>query len=58
MDMLGIEDKFVGLAYLISVLGSCCCVVYGLFAWNRGDDAVTTEDVEWAVEEDKVESEL
>jgi len=56
--MFGIEDKAVGLAYLLCVFGAILCVVYGLFTWNLGDEAVTTKDVRWAVEEDKAEQEL
>jgi len=58
IHMFGIEDKAVGLAYLLCVFGAILCVVYGLFTWNLGDETVTTKDVQWAVEEDKAEQEL
>ncbi len=55
--MLGIEDKYVSAAYLLCVASSALCVVYGLFNWNRGDEEVKQEDIQWAAEEQKVEEE-
>ena len=56
--MLGIEDKFVWLAYLLCILSTLLCVVYGALNWNRGDEQVKGEDVQWAAEENRVEKEL
>jgi len=56
--MLGIEDTYVWLAYLLCVLSTVLCVIYGLVTWNRGDEQVRPEDVEWAEQEKKVEEEL
>ena len=49
--MLGIADKWVSLAYALSVLSTVLCVVYGWFKWNTGDEPVKQEDVQWAKEE-------
>ncbi|MCK4629617.1 MAG: hypothetical protein KAT56_11485 [Sedimentisphaerales bacterium] len=58
LAMLGIEDKYVSLAYLLCILSAALCVIYGLINWNRGEVEVSKEDLEWAKEEKKVEEEL
>jgi hypothetical protein len=56
--MLGIEDKYVALAYILCIVSTLLCVVYGIVMWNKGDDDVKSEDVKWAPEEKKVEDKL
>ncbi len=56
--MLGIEDKYVSLAYILCLASALLCVVYGLANWNRGDADVDDEDIRWAEEEKKVEQEF
>lgn len=56
--MLGIEDKGVLLAYLLCIGSSALCVVYGLWARNRGDEPIKPEDLRWVSEEKKVEESL
>ena len=56
--MLGIEDNWVALAFLLCLASSALCVVYGLLNWNRGDDTVAEDDIRWAAEEDKAEEKL
>ncbi len=56
--MLGIEDKWVALAYLLCILSTILCVVYGIINWNKGDEDVKSEDIKWVSEEKKVEDEL
>jgi hypothetical protein len=56
--MLGIEDKFVWLAYLLCVASTVLCVVYAYINWNSGDEKVEAEDLKWEAEEQKVEQEL
>lgn len=56
--MLGIEDNWVFLAYLLCLASSLLCVIYGVMNWNRGDDAPTPADLRWAQHEQKVEQEL
>lgn len=56
--MLGMEDFWVGLAYLLCVLSSLLCVVYGIVNWNKGAGSPAKDDEAWAAEEDKLEQEL
>jgi len=56
--MLGIEDKWVALAYILCVLSALLCIVYGAINWNKGVSELGPEDIEWAQEEKKVEEEL
>jgi hypothetical protein len=54
--VLGIEDGWVVAAYLLCVGSSILCVLYGLFTWNKGEEPIRQEDLDWAQEE-KVEVE-
>lgn len=56
--MLGIQDPWVSAAYLLCILSSLLCVVYGAVNWNKGEHAPDAEDKHWAEEEDKLEEEL
>ena len=57
--MLGIEDKYVLLAYLLCIGSTLLCVIYGLLAWNRGgEETIGQEDIRWAAEEEKVVEEI
>jgi len=49
--LLGIQDVWVWLAYILSILSTVLCVVYGLINWNKGEEPVKPEDVDWAKEE-------
>lgn len=49
--VLGIENPAVWLAYLLSVASAVLCVGYGIVNWNKGEEPVKKEDVEWAKEE-------
>lgn len=48
---LGIQDFWVSLAYTLCILSTILCAVYGFATWNKGDEPVKQEDVEWAKEE-------
>ena len=55
----GIEDPMVALAYVLGFAGMLMCVVYGIIHWNRDDEPVKPEDVQWAKEEkDDIEKSL
>jgi len=56
--MLGLEDNWVALAFLLCLASSALCVVYGFLNRNRGDDTVEEDDIRWAAEEDKAEEKL
>lgn len=58
LALFGISDMWVGLAYLLCILSTLLCVVYGLLNWNRGDDSVKPVDVRWAEHEQKAEKDL
>lgn len=57
--LLGIQDPWVALAYLLCILSTLLCVVWGLVNWNKeGPEEPANEVKQWAQEEDKVEEEL
>ena len=56
--MLGIDDGFVGLAYVLCIASTVLCVLYAWMNWNRGDDTVGEEDKQWEEEEGHVEEKL
>jgi hypothetical protein len=56
--MLGLESKYVALAYVLCIASTLLCLIYGLVNWNRGDDRIEEEDIRWAVEEKEVEKEF
>jgi hypothetical protein len=49
--MWGISDPAIWSAYLLCILSSLLCIAYGLLNWNRGQEKVSAEDVQWAKEE-------
>ena len=51
MTVLGLEDAGVWLASLLCIAGAALCVGYGLANWNKGEEPVKKEDVDWAKEE-------
>jgi hypothetical protein len=38
MMILGIPDPWVLSGYLLVIISTLFCVVYGLINWNKGDD--------------------
>ena len=58
--MLGIEDPWVAMAYLLCIISAMLCVVWGIIKWNREDpDTEPDEEIRrWAEEEERVEKEL
>jgi hypothetical protein len=56
--MIGIDDPWVGLAYVLCLGSAGLCLVYGWRHWNRGEEILKDEDVHWAAEEDKAEEKL
>ena len=49
--MLGIPDASIWLAYILCILSTAACVIYGLINWNKGAD----EEPEEILEEKKWE---
>jgi len=56
--MLGIEDKWVTLAYVLCILSTLLCLIYGFFNWNKGDEPVEADDIKWVSGEKKIQDEL
>ncbi len=48
------------LAYILCIVATLLCVVYGLINWNKGDETPDeiVEDKIWADEEKKIEKEF
>ena len=45
--LFGISDFSISLAYLLCILSTILCVVYGIINWNKGhDDEVQESKVE------------
>jgi hypothetical protein len=47
----GIQDPCVAVAYLLAFAGALVCVAYGITHWNKDDEPVKPEDVQWAKDE-------
>jgi hypothetical protein len=41
--MLGIDDPYIWLGYLASILSALGCLVYGAYYWREGDEAKTVK---------------
>ena len=51
MTVLGIENPGVWAAYVLTLASAALCVGYGIANWNKGEEPVKKEDVDWAKEE-------
>ena len=58
--MLGIEDQWVSIAYILCIVSALLCLVWGIIKWNKDDPESESEDEirQWAEEEDRVEEKL
>ncbi|MCF7854948.1 MAG: hypothetical protein K9N51_09125 [Candidatus Pacebacteria bacterium] len=56
--MLGMDDPWVAAAYILCVLSSLACVIYGALNWNKDGDTLAADDQTWAEDEDKFEEEF
>ena len=56
--MLGIDDGFVALAYVLCLASTVLCVIYAWINWNRGDDAVQEEDRAWQAKEETAKEDV
>ena len=56
--MLGIDDPWVAAAYVLCLASALLCLGYSWANWNRGEEEVKREDMNWAKEEDKLEDQL
>ena len=55
---LGIDSFFVFSGYILCVVSAVLCVAYGLINWNKGNENISSEDLQWADAEQQVEGEL
>lgn len=58
--MLGIPDVSVALAYVLTVLSTAACVVYGIANWNKDGEPDREEaelEARWMSEERVIEEE-
>ena len=56
--MLGINDPWILMAYLLCILSTLACVVYGIRNWNKGaenEPDEISEGARWDENESKVE---
>lgn len=37
MMVLGIEDPWIWSVYILTILSTLLCIVYGIINWNKGD---------------------
>lgn len=58
LGLLGIEDSYVVLAYILCIASAALCILYGIVSWTRGEEPLEQEDVRWSEEEKRVEEEL
>ena len=38
IEVLGMEDVWIGLAWILSLLSMVGCIIYGAIKWNEGED--------------------
>lgn len=48
--MLGLADFNIFLVFILCILSTIFCVVYGVINWNRGEDADTKTDYSQAID--------
>jgi hypothetical protein len=53
--MLGIEDGYVALAYVLCIASTLMCVVYGIVMWNKGDERTAADETKGKPEKKAVQ---
>ncbi len=57
--MFGIASTSIALAYLLCIISTILCVIYGIVTWNKGGvKKLDEEDRAWLEEEKELEKEL
>ncbi len=58
--MLGLGDFWVSSVFILLILSTLLCVVYGAINWNKGgeDDVPVEKEKEWAQEEKQIENNM
>jgi len=59
-NMLGFHNFTIALVYILCILSSLLCVIYGAINWNRGGERPNEPKkvIEWQQEESKIEEGL
>jgi hypothetical protein len=60
-EMLGFEGVGVFLAYILSILATVLCVIYGIIYWNKSDEnegKQVAEEKKWEKKDSKVKDKL
>ena len=56
--MLGINDPWIWGVYLLCILSTLLCIIYGLMNWNKGGEAEEkeiSEEATWEKKEEEME---
>lgn len=59
--MLGINDPWILIAYLLCFLSAIACILYGVINWNKGAEKESDEFIEesvWEKKESEIEESL
>jgi len=58
--MFGLDNFWISLVYILTILSAIGCVIYGILYWNKGDNdlEIAQEEKQWTEEEKKVEENL
>ena len=59
--MLGIHDPWILTAYLLCILSTLACIVYGYLNWDKGaenETAQISEEAKWQEGEEKINETL
>jgi hypothetical protein len=58
--MLGLGDFWVSSVFILLILSTLLCIVYGAINWNKGEkeEEAVVEDVKWKKEEKEIEDKL
>jgi hypothetical protein len=59
--VLGIDDPWIVTVYLLCILSTLLCIVYGAMNWNKGhekEEAEISEEAAWEAKEEIEEKEI
>lgn len=59
--MLGLGGFWVSSVFILMILSTLLCVVYGAINWNKGgidDEVIVEEEKQWEKDEEEMEEKL
>ena len=56
--MFGLTDFWIGLVYVLCLLSTLLCVIYGIIHWNHDGEADPAAEWQWEFEEERIEEQL